>query len=71
MVRRYDFIISKIKYKTEKTLYIFLILANCSDPDETPHSSTFHLGFVLFAKVPVEGYLVYKGLTNCLVINTS
>ena len=43
-------------------LNVVLILANSTDYDEMQLKAAFHLFFLLFAKVPVQGCPVYKGL---------
>ena len=52
-----------LNYEVFLYLMIVKILANSADPDEMQYYAAFHLGLHSFAKVPVYGFPVYKGLT--------
>ena len=77
-IRSTSTISEKVMYSQKKALYstpmesinhgvflslkVVLILANNADPDEMHHSCCILSGSSLFAKVPVKGFPVYKGL---------
>ena len=44
------------------------VLANSADPDEMPIKCGISSGSSLFAKVPIFGFLVFKGLNLCPLI---
>ena len=54
------------KYCNSFSETIDFVLANSEEPDEMPQYATFHLGLHCLPKVPVLGFLVFKGLTCSL-----